>query len=172
MQFRFKNRLINNFDLLILTAEVLNPEFFDHFSNSLKMGNYSSSTLSSLRLSNPTRVLSHRTNITLVEAFSIFYVFFNLSISQDLHFTLVRLFSSFQVNSNVNTNFANKYLRKYRFYYKKKMHSYRVGEVYYENDRLLNSIAISYAYLLYLIVLRNDFYFFLESLCNFIPPTT
>nr|QUE29411.1 hypothetical protein [Erythrotrichia longistipitata] len=98
------------------------------------------------------------------------YSFFNFSTSHDLHSILTRLFSSFQISSDSRNTFANKYLRKYRSYYRKKMHPYRVGEAYYTNDICINSLAISYAHLLYLVVVQNDFYFFLESLYSFSPP--
>nr|QUE28290.1 hypothetical protein [Pseudoerythrocladia kornmannii] len=59
------------------------------------------------------------------------------------------------------------FLSKYRFYFRKRMHRYKIGAIHYDDNVFLNKIAIQYVYLLYVVIQKNDIFFFLEVLQKF-----
>nr|QUE28113.1 hypothetical protein [Sahlingia subintegra] len=169
----YKSRFVNNLDLLMLTMEILDSEFIDDFFQSLQLNSENildkNNTLFlfiSLRFSNVMRSTCKFDVFTIRDLFIVVYTVFKLFSSKHWLILLKSLFASREHFDKENSLLEN-FFRKYRFHYKKKMHKYRVGKIYYENDDILNSIALSYAYLLYLIVKKKDFYFFIDCLYNF-----
>lgn len=168
--------LVRNLDLLILTMEVLDPEFTDDLSvllreanNDLFMTKASPTFFPSLRLSNQIRLSCKNESTSAQDIFTITRILFTLLLSRHWSRLLMTLFASLTEDSDSNQNFSDNFLRKYRFYYRNKMHAYRVGQAYYEEDYILNSLGISYAYLLHLVSKQKDLYLFIEALYNFSP---
>lgn len=164
---------MRNLDLLLLTMEILDPDFIDDFyqsfssvSKDLSEKTNILSLFVTIRFSNIMRTSYQSDTLTIRELFIVAYTIFELFSSKHWIAVLKDLFAS-RKHCTEESSLAFSFFRKYRFYYKKKMHKYRVGKVDFENDDNLNAIAISYAYLLYIIVKRKDFYFFLDSLYNF-----
>nr|QUE29573.1 hypothetical protein [Erythrotrichia foliiformis] len=156
--------------------EVLDPEFLDAFSDSIPVwGSYvpiekpCMTIINDIRLSNVVRLFSKSKELYSKDLFAIIYTLFHFSTSRRWLLILARLFHSCIHDSTLEDSFANSFFRKYRFYYRKKMHLYRVGYNYYQDDCTINVIALSYAYLLYCMVQQKDFYLFVESLYNFLP---
>ena len=171
-----RDRLVRNLDLLILTMEVLDPEFIDDLSVSLRVASndpsvpkFSSLFFSSFRLSNQIRLSCKNESILAQDIFIITRILFTFILSRHWSRLLITLFSSFTEDSGFNKNFSDSFLRKYRFYYRNKMHAYKVGQAYYKEDYNLNSLGISYAYLLYLVSKQKDLYLFIEALYDFSP---
>nr|YP_009297485.1 hypothetical protein Eryt_160 [Erythrotrichia carnea]AOM66828.1 hypothetical protein Eryt_160 [Erythrotrichia carnea] len=123
------------------------------------------SRISSIRLSNPSREMYRDGLLCPLLIFRTLTTLFQLLISQHLLHLLESLLFSCRDNLKAEDSFINKFLCKYRFYYRRKMNIYRVGKNYYKNDNVINSIAINSIYLLYLIIKQKDFFFFIESLC-------
>nr|QUE28623.1 hypothetical protein [Porphyrostromium japonicum] len=156
--------------------EVLDPEFIDELSVSLRAADdnlFTAKSLpllsSSFRLSNSIRLSCKHESILAPDIFIITRILFTFLLSRHWSRLLMVFFSSFTKDSDSNQSFSDSFLRKYRFYYRNKMHAYKVGQSYYEKDYILNSLGISYAYLLYLVSQQKDLYFFIEALYNFSP---
>nr|YP_010337727.1 hypothetical protein MW427_pgp114 [Sahlingia subintegra]UNJ17312.1 hypothetical protein [Sahlingia subintegra] len=153
--------------------EILDPDFIDDFFQSLYFTSKDLlertnilSLFVTIRFSNVMRFSYKSHVLTIPDLFIVAYAIFELFSSKHWIILLKNLFDSRRHFTEENSLLSS-FFRKYRFYYKKKMHKYRVGKVDFENDNHLNAIAISYAYLLYLIVKQKDFYFFLDCLYNF-----
>ena len=169
-----RSRIINNLDLLLLVVEVLDSELIEDLLMSLTSTFLVSSTekviysrITSIRLSNPIREMYKKGLLCPSLVFRTLTTLFQHLASQHLLHLLEKLLLSFIYDLNVENSFINKFLRKYRFYYRKKMNIYRVGKKYYQNDNSINDIAVNYIYLLYLIIIQKDLFFFIDSLYNF-----
>nr|QUE28494.1 hypothetical protein [Porphyrostromium boryanum] len=171
-----KSRFLYNLDLIILAMEVLDPEFADHLSLSLKIVNPSLTTekglypvLYILRTSNPIRLLYKSGLIPIEDAFTVAETLFRILLSQYWSKLFNALFLSYIDQSDLKRSFAKRFLRKYHFYYMSKMHAYKVGQVSYKETVTINSIAMAYVYLLHLVSKQKDLFFFIEALYTFSP---
>nr|QUE28860.1 hypothetical protein [Porphyropsis coccinea] len=156
---------------MILVLEVLDPDSLHEIDIMLSsLLDYTANNkietleLSVLRCSNPIRINFFYRSLIMPELIyvtkSVFYTI------RKNHWS--ELFSNFFVNySYPKSSTSLPFFTKYRFYFRKKMDKYKVGLKYYESDLFVDKIALQYAYLLYLVIQKDDLYFFVELLIYF-----
>nr|QUE30017.1 hypothetical protein [Erythrocladia irregularis] len=159
-----KYHFIRNLDFILLVIRVLDPESIDEISSYFLSINKSyTSKIGQLVFSTSISSYYLKKTLNLNDLVLLIIAIFHTVQSIYWIKLLSKILHLYTYPGLEKPLFLSCFLRKYRFYFRQNMDLYRLG-IEYDDDIVLNEIAIKSVYFLYTIIQEKDIFLFIEIL--------
>nr|YP_010338582.1 hypothetical protein MW432_pgp049 [Rhodaphanes brevistipitata]UNJ18532.1 hypothetical protein [Rhodaphanes brevistipitata] len=170
--------MLLNIDILLITCEALNMSII-HDMISYNLNTYSrwpmitSFDIFNIRHINPWRFQYLQKRIINIKLIYLTIVLINVikdnSVIQQINVILnnTKKNSGYSIKSSFQESQDNQFLRRFRFLFRKYLDEKSFGQTHYSSNALVNQIAITNIYLLYLVNQKNGYNFLWSYLINY-----